>query len=74
METIRIVLESLAVLAFVAGLLNEKKIIRLENRMIGKVRRNKGHGTVQRSAERLFKAVCRVRKNPVHIHQTHPVR
>lgn len=35
---IRIVLEALAVLAFCVGLLNEKKIIRLENRMIGKVR------------------------------------
>ncbi len=39
METIRIVFEALAVLAFVAGLINEKKIIQLEDRMIGKVRR-----------------------------------
>ena len=39
METIRIVLETLAVLAFCVGLLNEKKIIQWENRMIGKVRR-----------------------------------
>lgn len=39
METLRIALESLAVLALVAGLLNEKKIIRWEDRMIGKVRR-----------------------------------
>ena len=39
MATLRIALESLAVLALVAGLLNEKKIIRWEDRMIGKVRR-----------------------------------
>ena len=32
-------LEALAVLAFIAALLNEKKIIRFEDRMIGKVRR-----------------------------------
>ena len=34
-------IESLAVLAFCVGLLNEKKIIRWEDRMIGKVRRRK---------------------------------
>ena len=34
-----IILESLAVLVFIVGLLNEKKIIQWENRMIGKVRR-----------------------------------
>lgn len=32
-------LEAMAVLLFVVGLLNEKKIIRWEDRMIGKVRR-----------------------------------
>ncbi len=47
METIRIVIEALAVLAFVAGLLNEKKIIQLEDRMIGKVRRCMKHGNDQ---------------------------
>ena len=41
METLRIALEALAVLALVAGLLNEKKIIRWEDRMSGKVRRRK---------------------------------
>ncbi len=41
METLRIALEALAVLAFCTGLLNEKKIIRWEDRMIGKVRRRK---------------------------------
>ena len=39
METLRIALEALAVLALIVGLLNEKKIIRWEDRMIGKVRR-----------------------------------
>ena len=38
-------LEALAVLMFIAGLLNEKKIIQLEDRMIGKVRRWKNHIT-----------------------------
>ena len=33
------ILEALAVLMFIAGLLNEKKIIQWENRMIRKVRR-----------------------------------
>ena len=33
------ILEALAVLMFIAGLLNEKKIIQWENRMIGKVRK-----------------------------------
>lgn len=42
METLRIALESLAVLALVAGLLNEKKIIRWEDRMIDGIRRWKG--------------------------------
>lgn len=32
-------LEALAVLMFIAGLVNEKKIIQWENRMIGKVRK-----------------------------------
>lgn len=32
-------LEALAVLVFIVGLLNEKKIIQWENRMIGKVRK-----------------------------------
>ena len=41
MEALRIALEALAVLAFCAGLMNEKKIIRWEDRMIGKVRRRK---------------------------------
>ena len=41
MDTLSIALEALAVLALVAGLLNEKKIIRWEDRMIGKVRRRK---------------------------------
>lgn len=41
-EVIRIVLEAVVVLLFIAGLLNEKKIIQWENRMIGKVRRKWG--------------------------------
>jgi len=41
MEALRIALEALAVLALIVGLLNEKKIIRWEDRMIGKVRRRK---------------------------------
>ena len=41
METLRIALEALAVLALIVGLTNEKKIIRWEDRMIGKVRRRK---------------------------------
>ncbi len=41
METLRIALESLAVLAFCVGLMNEKKIIRWEDRMIDRIRRKK---------------------------------
>lgn len=41
MEWLRIILEAFAVLVFIAGLVNEKKIIRFEDRMIGKVRRCK---------------------------------
>ena len=37
-------LEAMAVLMFIAGLVNEKKIIQWENRMIGKVRRCMKHG------------------------------
>ena len=44
MEIIRIVLEAAAVLILFVGLLNEKKIIRWEDRMIEKVRRCKHHG------------------------------
>ncbi len=39
--TLITVLEAVAVLVFIAGLVNEKKIIRFEDRMIGKVRRCK---------------------------------
>lgn len=40
-------LEALAVLVFIVGLLNEKKIIQWENRMIGKVRRCMKRGNDQ---------------------------
>lgn len=36
-------LEAMAVLVFIVGLVNEKKIIRFEDRMIGKVRRCMKH-------------------------------
>lgn len=63
-EVIRIVLEAVVVLVFIAGLLNEKKIIRFEDRMIGKARRWRGvqsHIRLVRRHRKLVKTVSRRR-------------